>query len=171
MKFPHTALCCFVAVARQHGLDLTVERLAHDHAVGDAEPPTPKLLRIAEESGFKAKVEILNWEALTAQAPAVFPLLLRLKNGNTVAAIGFNPTTSELLVADPLSEQPGAIPLSRESVETSWSGETIFLKRIYKLADEKQPFGLRWFVPEMLRQRGLFRDVVIAALVLHGIGL
>ncbi len=170
MKFPHTALCCFVAVARQHGVDLTVERLAHDHAIGDAEPPTAKLLRIAEESGFKAKSETLTWEALTAQAPAIYPLMLRLNNGNTVVAIGFNAATSELLIADPLAE-PGAIPLAREKVESSWTGETIFLKRIYKIADQNQPFGLRWFIPEILRQRSLFRDVVIAALVLHVIAL
>lgn len=171
MKFPHTALSCFVAVARHHGVDLTVERLAHDHALGDAEPPTPKLLRIAEESGFKAKTALLDWSSLTVQPPAVFPLLLRLHNGNTVVAIGFKSDTSELLVADPIADKPGAIPLSRESIEAAWTGETIFLKRVYRLADENQPFGIRWFIPEILRQRSLFRDVVIAALTLHVIAL
>ncbi|MEO7726300.1 MAG: peptidase domain-containing ABC transporter [Burkholderiales bacterium] len=171
MKFPHTALSCFVAVARHHGLDLTVERLAHDHALGEAEPPTTKLLRIAEESGFKAKAAVLDWNALTAQPAAVFPLLLRLRNGNTVVAMGFKSDTAEMLVADPIADKPGAIPLSRESIESAWAGETLFLKRVYRLSDQNQPFGIRWFIPEILRQRSLFRDVVIAALVLHVIAL
>ena len=171
MKFPHTALSCFTAVARHHGVDLTVERLAHDYAIGEAEPPTAKLLRIAEGNGFKAKTAVLDWKSLTAQPPVVFPLLLRLRNGNTVVAIGFKPDTSELLVADPLADKPGQIPLTRESLEAAWTGETIFLKRAFRLQDENQPFGIRWFIPEILRQRSLFRDVVIAALTLNVIGL
>ena len=158
-------------MARHHGVDLTVERLAHDHALGDVEPPTPALLRIAKESGFKARRAVLSWPALTAQPPAVFPFLLRLRNGNTVVAMGFKADTEELLVGDPLADQPGAIPLSRASIESAWDGETVFLKRAPRLSDENQPFGLRWFVPEILRQRSLFRDVVIAALTLHVIAL
>lgn len=171
MKFPNTALNCFIAVARHHGIDLTVERLAHDHAIGDAEPPTSKLLRIAEGCGFKAQTAVLDWNSLAAQPPAVFPLLLRLHNGNTVVAIGFSPNSSELLIADPIADRPGAIPLTRESIETAWTGETIFLKRVYRVSDENQPFGIRWFIPEILRQRSLFRDVVIAALTLNVIAL
>jgi ATP-binding cassette subfamily B protein len=167
----HTALQCFVAVARHHGLDLSVERLAHEHALDEAEPDTTKVLRIAQDNGFKARATQLDWDALKRQPPGALPALLRLKNGNTVVALGFKPDAEELVVADPLADSQGPLFLPRDKVESAWTGETIFLKRLFKLTDEQQPFGLRWFIPEIWRQRSLFRDVVIAALTLHLLAL
>ena len=171
MSFTHTALQCVVAVARHHGMDLSVERLAHDHALADAEPDSERLLRIVREAGLQARAVSLAWDSLLAQPAANFPILLRLKNGNTVVAVGVRPDTEELLVADPLADKPGHLTLNRASLEDAWAGDAIVVRRVYQLNDAAQPFGLRWFVPEMLRQRSLFRDVAVAALVLHGIGL
>lgn len=171
MKFPHTALSCFVAVARHHGVDLTVERLAHDHALGDTEPTTEKLLRIAQENGFKAQDAALDWQGLIRQPAAAFPFLLRLRNGNSVVAVGFKADTSEVAIADPLADKAAPLLLSHDTLGSAWSGEAVFLKRIYRLADERQPFGIRWFVPEILRQKSVFRDVAVAALVLHFLAL
>jgi ATP-binding cassette subfamily B protein len=167
----HTALQCFVAVARHHGVDLAADRLAHEHALDEEEPDTTKLLRIAHDNGFKARAIRLNWEQLAAEPPTVFPLLLRLRNGNTVVALGIRRDTSEVAVADPLADSPGQLFLSREKLETAWDGDIVFLKRIFKLTDERQPFGLRWFIPEIWRQRRLFREVTIAALMLHLLAL
>lgn len=171
MSTRHTALECFVAVARHHGLDLSAERLAHEHALGEDEPEVTKLLRIARENGFRVRAATLDWDGLKAQPPSAFPTLLRLRNGNTVVALGFKPDSGELAVADPMADAPGQLLLEREKVEAAWAGETVFLKRIFKLTDEKQPFGLRWFVPELWRQRRLFRDVAVAALALHLLAL
>lgn len=167
----HTALQCFTAVARHHGLDLSAERLAHEHALDDTEPGTTKLLRIVQDNGFKARAAQLDWEGLRRQPPGALPALLRLKNGNTVVALGFRPDTEDLVVADPLAEASGPLFLPREKIEPAWTGEAIFLKRVFKLTDEQQPFGLRWFIPEIWRQRRLFRDVVVAALALHLLAL
>jgi ATP-binding cassette subfamily B protein len=171
LPFPHTALQCFTAVARHHGVDLAPERLAHDYALEDREPATDKLLRIAQDAGFKASAIGLAWDTLTAQPAGVFPLLLRLQNGNTVVAIGYRADTQALAVADPLAPQPGQLLLDRDKLEAAWAGEAILLKRVHRLTDADQPFGLRWFVPELLRQGSLFRDVAIAALTLHVLAL
>lgn len=47
----------------------------------------------------------------------------------------------------------------------------ILLKRNYRMSDEDRPFGFRWFVPEIIKQRSFFRDVALAAFVLYGLGL
>jgi ATP-binding cassette subfamily B protein len=39
------------------------------------------------------------------------------------------------------------------------------------LADAGQPFSLKWFVPEFLRHRRAFGDVIVAALTLHALAL
>ncbi len=47
----------------------------------------------------------------------------------------------------------------------------ILLRRKYELLDDKQPFGLRWFIPEIIKQKQFLRDVAVAALVLHLLAL
>jgi ATP-binding cassette subfamily B protein len=39
------------------------------------------------------------------------------------------------------------------------------------MLDPNQPFGLRWFVPEILRQKIAFRDIAIAAIILQVLAL
>jgi ATP-binding cassette subfamily B protein len=56
-------------------------------------------------------------------------------------------------------------------MESVWSGQVVFLKRVYLLNDEDQPFGLRWFLPEILKQGSAFRDIAIATLVLNFVSL
>ncbi|MDD2466354.1 MAG: ABC transporter transmembrane domain-containing protein [Desulfobulbus sp.] len=45
------------------------------------------------------------------------------------------------------------------------------LKRVYKLTDESQPFSLRWFIPEILRQKLTFIDIALAVLFINAIAL
>ena len=170
--FQHTALHCLVAVAQRHGLNLSVDRLVHEYALTGAEPSTAQLLRIAKEQGLKAKATRLKWRDLPKLDEA-YPVLARLTNGNTVVFAGFRRDGSDekLLVLDPLATRPGFIDLGPDEVGNVWQGEIILLKRRYHFTDESQPFGLRWFVPEILRQRRLFSDVGVAAFSLHALAL
>ena len=52
-----------------------------------------------------------------------------------------------------------------------WDGTLILCRHKPALRDENQPFGLRWFAPEILRHAKRFRDVAIAALASSIIGL
>jgi ATP-binding cassette, subfamily B, bacterial HlyB/CyaB len=171
-----TSLLSLAMVARHHGVDLGVDRIAHDYAIGlGATVGTTQLLRIAKENGFKAKLVTLDWDDL-AKLDDSFPLIARLANGNSVILAGFRPDPQkdgggEAMIVDPLAKSPTFIPLSRDTLLEQWRGETVFLKRIHKLADENQPFGLRWFIPEVLKQRPAFLHVATAGLLLHGIGL
>ena len=158
-------------MARHLGLDLSVERLKHEHALPDAEPDTGTLVRIAGEAGLQAQPAMLGWDALHAEPATGFPLLLRLKNGNTVVALGFRAESGEVAVVDPLADKPGALVLARAALEEAWGGEALRVRRAVSARDESQAFSLRWFVPEILRQKSLLRDVAIAALVLHVIAL
>jgi ATP-binding cassette subfamily B protein len=171
-----TALRALEMVARHHGVDLATARIAHEYAIGaDAEVGTTLLLRIAQENGFKAKRTTLDWGDL-AKLDDAFPLLAPLANGNYVILAGFRADPKiegggEAMIVDPLAATPSFIPLARDRLLEQWRGEAIFLKRRRALADEGQPFGLRWFVPELLRQRHAFAHVAVAGLLLHGIGL
>lgn len=175
-KRQDTALLSLELVARHHGIDLGIDRIAHDYAIraGD-EVSTALVLRIAGESGLKAKALTIRWDDL-AKLDGSFPLIARLSNGNSIILSGFRPDPKmedggEVIIVDPLAESPTFIPLSRDRLLDLWRGDVIFVKKVFALADEAQPFGLRWFVPEVLRHRAAFAHVAIAGLLLHGIAL
>jgi len=73
---------------------------------------------------------------------------------------------------DPLAGSGGGhLRLTREEFEAVWSGEIYLFKRTYKLSDETQPFSLRWFIPEILRQKLTFVDIGLAVLFINAIAL
>jgi ATP-binding cassette subfamily B protein len=71
------------------------------------------------------------------------------------------------VVFDPLSERGGLLFIPREQFMGAWSGRAILLKRKFNWRDADQPFGIKWFLPEILRQRRAFTDVALAAVALH----
>ncbi|EPE95159.1 peptidase domain-containing ABC transporter [Rhizobium grahamii] len=170
--FLHTNLHCLALVARHHGVDLSPERLQHDYAVNDQPVALRQLLRMAKDAGLRARHISLNWTSLLGLAEA-FPVLAELENGNWVVIAG--PAMGEeepmIRVLDPLAERPDFIHLSEEQFTRSWHGSVVMMKRNYGLNDADQPFGFRWFIPEIIKQRSFFRDVALAAIVLYGLGL
>lgn len=170
-KFPHTAIQCLTAVAQHHGLQINPERLIEEYALGAEEPANGVLLRIAADIGLKAKAHKLSWTALLAQG-GVFPLLARLNDGNMVIVVGVRGEgDGQVVLLNPIAAQAGVQLEGRDSFCRRWDGAVLFLKRQHKLTDPNQPFGLRWFIPEILKQKAAFRDIFIAALAMHFLAL
>jgi ATP-binding cassette subfamily B protein len=162
-----------VNVARHHGIELSVERLRHAYAVADGPIPASLLLRMAKEAGLRARFGRLTWDALTRLGGA-YPGLARLANGNwvVVAAAGRTAAGEEAVeVFDPLAEQPESLIVAKGAFCESWGGELVLVKRSRRLPDAQLPFGFRWFIPELFRQRQLFGEVAVAALMLYALGL
>ncbi len=158
-------------------MDVSAGRLIHDYSLEDEEPSLPRVLRIAKDQGFKARLVSLTWKQLKKVGQA-FPLIARLENGNYVIMVGLSQrehddgsAVDQIAIFDPLADRPDFIFLDREEFERRWNGQSILLKRSYSLLDQNQPFSLRWFIPEVIRQRTAFTDVAIAALFIHLIGL
>jgi subfamily B ATP-binding cassette protein HlyB/CyaB len=170
--FPHTNLQCLVLVGRHHGIDLSPERLLHDYALGDQPVPTRKLLRIAKDAGLRARSLRLTWRTLFKLGNA-FPVLAELENGNwvVIAGVAARDGNEMIRVLDPLAERPEFLLLDEQQFSRQWRGSAVLVKRNYRLSDDDQPFGFRWFLPEIVRQRSLFRDVGLAAFILYGLGL
>lgn len=173
----HTSLQCLALIARHHGMDVSAERLIHDYGLEDEEPDLRRVLRIAKDVGFKAKYTRLTWNHLRRMDQA-FPAMARLENGNYVIMIGLRKVekedgkvVEEVALFDPLADRKDFIFLDQAGFEKSWKGETLLTKRNYSLLDSNQPFSLRWFLPEIFRQRKAFIDVAVAVLFLNLIAL
>ncbi len=167
----HTAVQCLVAIARHHQLELDFDQLVHGHDL-KAEPTGPQLAAIAEAHGLVAKSRRLAFADLVGLGEA-FPVLLLLNNGNAVIVSGVIAGEGEprLAILDPLAAAAGIIAIDRAQFEEASSGEAVLMKRSFSLADPDQRFGLRWFIPEVLRQKGLFGDIALIAMVLNVLAL
>jgi subfamily B ATP-binding cassette protein HlyB/CyaB len=168
----HTNLHCLALVARYYGVDLSPERLQHDYAVGDQPVTVRQLLRMAKDAGLRAKQANLAWRSLFELGNA-YPVLAGLENGNWVVIAGAaaDEEGERIRVLDPLADRLEFIFLNEEQFSKLWHGSLILLKRNFRMSDDDQPFGFRWFIPEIIRQRSFFRDVALAAFVLYGLGL
>jgi len=167
-----TILTLLELISRHHGLSVSADRVVNDYCIQNLPITTNKVLRIARANGLRAKSVRLNWKKLASLGEA-FPVIARLNTGNSVVVSGFRQEGKEtqVVVLDPLATTPGFMFISQANFELRWEGEVILLKRDFSLMDLARPFGLTWFIPELLQQRHALIYVLIAGLALHGIGL
>ncbi|MET4290657.1 subfamily B ATP-binding cassette protein HlyB/CyaB [Bradyrhizobium sp. LB8.2] len=166
-----TALECLSRVAAHHGIDLPSDRLRHAYAVDDGGISTDLLLRIAHEAGLRARATQLDWKALRRLGEA-YPALVQLSNQNWVLVVDAGPDRDAVTVFDPLAERRGEpLLVDAERFCARWLGKVILFKPERRSTQGQRAFGLRWFVPEMLREWRLFSDVAIAAVFLYALGL
>src|ERR1700724_2144681 len=168
-----SGLASLSAIARFHGLDLSEPYLLQVASPGRDGRVTPaNLVQVAHKVGLTAKLVKLSWRRIAALGQAL-PAILPLRDGEAVVFSGLRETEAglEVVVRDLREPQLGFQFWDRAALEERWDGSVVLIKRKYALTDAAQPFGIRWFIPEFLRQRRDFGDVVVAALTLHVLAL
>jgi len=169
-----SGLACLAAIARFHDLDVSEPYLLQVVSPGpDGRVTAAGLVQGARKAGLTAKLLRLSWDRLGRLGSAL-PAILVLRNGESVILSGLKEVPGEepqVAVRDMRAPREGFQFWDRAKLEENWDGEIVLIKRKYALTDANQPFGLKWFIPEFLRQRRAFADVVIAALSLHVLAL
>lgn len=167
----HTSIQCLTAIAQHHGLQVNPDWLIQEYALGEEEPSSLLISRIASEIGLKAKVDKVSWEKLLVQN-GVFPILAKLIDGNSVIVVGVQgENAGRVAILDPLVSASVISMQDRGQFCSNWLGEVVFLKRTLSFAADNQPFGFRWFIPEILKQKVAFRDIAIAAIAMQFLAL
>ena len=171
-RFPHTAIQCLAAIAQHHRLPVNPERLIDDYALGAQEPAPATILRIAADIGLKVKQDTMSWKGLLAQG-GVFPLLARMSDGSCVIVLGANQNDGgKVAVLNPVANKATEpLLIGEETFCTLWQGEVFLMKRLFSQAQEVPQFGFRWFLPEILKQKGALRDIALAAIAMHFLAL
>ena len=170
----HTALTSLTIVAYYHGLELTESALAHEYALDEHEPTLRRLADIAGNHSMRSRIVRMTWEKALALKD-VYPVICRKRNGTYFLLAGMLEEDNSVRIAvidslpDPedTSEVRGIHRLWTEEYFTSIvAEEALLLKRIYAIDDEKQPFSLRWFIPEFIKLKGLFGQIAFAVLIM-----
>jgi len=104
-----------------------------------------------------------------ATAPArLTPTLIVKHADRTLAWVRPGQTHPETISAD--AAQAQCLPLML-LVSEAEPPLTEFSSKAPDSAQEKKPFGFSWFVPELLRHKSLWRDILLASLAIQLVGL
>ncbi|MDD5728821.1 MAG: peptidase domain-containing ABC transporter [Victivallales bacterium] len=171
----NTALRCLASVGKHNGADMDMRRLLHEYAVEDDEINEQLFFRIVSDYKLKTKKLRLSWDKLPKMGEA-FPCIARTRAGKFIIVCGFRKTDKpeEVVIINPAAEKTPGQPFifwERDKFETECAGTAYLVKKVYSMLDENQPFGLRWFIPEFMKLKGLFGQIALAVLMISGIAL
>jgi hypothetical protein len=101
---------------------------AGDHVENDILSAN-QLIEIARQRGFEARLKHLDWKGLQAAA-SKHPVLLILRNGNTVIALrNGGDAVEQIVVSDPLYSDGEEILLPRDAIEPAWDGDAVIVRQ------------------------------------------
>ena len=136
------------------------------------------LLLAATDLGMRATVSEVQSDALTSPSPPCFVLLNGVAEGSGSVYAVAQVTESDaegvrLLHAGPTTQVP--IYMHWAGLRETFAGAIIRFARLglpqAESMDQSQPtfpiFGWSWFVPELLRYRRIWRDVLLASLAIQ----
>jgi ATP-binding cassette subfamily B protein len=162
---PHlTALRSLFIVATHHGVHVPPELLSRS----DPNDTIASIFGVMREVGLTGRLlQNRGWRDVSRLGSA-YPAMAERRDGTwliVASAMPITDGTESLALLDPNSEQSGILVMPRAEFEAAWTGRLLLCKRKHRLSDERQPFGLRWFAPEILRNRRYLRDVAVAAMM------
>jgi len=152
----------FSAIARHHGEDISPESIMHLHAVDREKVSVDQVVAILKKTKHNAKsviTDVANLKKFTKS----MPILSWDKDGEPLIIVAAASAEDKINI---FRDKKNEI-LTEGEFSAFWSGICILSKRIYSLTDENQPFSLRWFIPQILKEKRVFRDVAIIAVILN----
>jgi ATP-binding cassette, subfamily B, bacterial HlyB/CyaB len=162
-----SSLRALAAVASRLGVDVNVDQLRRRFALQPGEPDTATLVAVAREMGLEAQALHMKFEELPKLTRAL-PAILRAREGGALILedARTDPVKGTVvLIRDPAAGEDAVLAIDELHLAEVWEGEAILIKRVHSATDAQQPFGLGWLTAQVLRERKLFGDIAIGAIV------
>lgn len=164
-KAVDTGLACLAMLAQFHEKPFNPAQLAHELGMVQGEVfDTEKLLLGMKRIGLKAgAVEGVTWERLGRMN---LPAMVEWADGR-FGIVG-KAAPEKVLV-----QNPGGKPevMTREAFLAASSGRMVLVTRRAFLGDVARTFDVRWFIPELVKHKHLFGEVLMASLFIQVIAL
>lgn len=165
-----TALDCLFRLGVENGVYVEVEAVKRRHLLDADHVALSRLVEVAQEFGLRATVCRFNWDALRKTPPGEL-IALVLDNKNVVILRGLRRDGSDdAAITDPLHRDGEVFFVPRAELEEVWKGHALVVTPLTPESEERE-FGFSWFIGKLASERLLIRDIAIAALVMHLIGL
>ena len=158
-----SGVCCLVMVAAYYGIPVNEESVKHSYNLYDRCANDMDILRMAKELKLKAKHTCLSVEKM---ADVTLPAIMKTKDSEY--AILLKAQEDKLLVAYYNENAPRL--LQREEFDSLYSGEVILLVP-RKYQDRELKFGIKWFIPTIIKYKKPLLEVLLAAFVIQVLGI
>jgi len=162
-----SSLRALAVIASRLGLEVSVEQLLRRFALQPGEPETPTLLGYAQDLGLEAKSVHMTFHELPRVAGAL-PAILRARGGRALILEEARADPDKGTVAvirDPSVEAEALLAIDELHLAEVWEGEVILVKHRRFAPSEQLPFGLHWLWGQLMRERRLFRHIILAAFI------
>lgn len=156
-------LYCFITIARFHGINADPEQITHALAIGPEGMKENEILCAAKELGLKSKAANVSFKDLKKMT---LPAIAGTNEGEFIIVAKID--GEKILALFPGENAPRVIETS--SFEDLWNGRLIlFVQRFWK--QNEQTFGIRWFIPAIIKYKKPLIEVLVAAFTLQILGL
>lgn len=158
-----SGLFCLITIARFHGVNADPEQIKHALAVGPEGMKEVDMLRAARELGLKAKAADISFKTLNKMT---LPAVVGTIDGRFIILAKME--DDKILTLFPGENAPKIIDAN--TFKELWNGRImLFVQRLLK--EGNQPFGIRWFIPSIVKHKKPLIEVLVAALTLQVLGL
>jgi subfamily B ATP-binding cassette protein HlyB/CyaB len=158
-----TGLQALVILANFHGIAADGAQLSHELAMGTDAATEHDILRAGRLLRLKTRVVTASWRDL-AKLPLPAIAVMRDEIFVVIARVD----ERGVLMLPPEGGAP--VLMSAEQFQRQWTGRVVVCtQRFWK--DTQRTFGLRWFIPTILKYKKPLLEVLIAACALQIIGL
>jgi ATP-binding cassette, subfamily C, bacterial LapB len=180
---PDPLLDCLVEICRLHGAPASRATLAASLPLQDGRLSLELAERAATRAGMATKVQRLALDGIQANT---LPAILLLKGNRACVLLGMGARRTEVRVLMPETGQ-GAVLMTVADLHAQYSGVVLFVRPHFRFdartgagrgtaaeaagrdehAAPGHPLSRHWFWGVVLEQRGVYRDVLLAALLIN----
>ena len=158
-----TGLNCLLTIAAYYGIPTDMGNIRHNYNLQGHIAGESDLLRIAKGLKLKAKCVNLNCEQI---GKVTLPAIIQLQDGTFSILLRVN--EKKYLIA--LCNENSPRVLDEDAFEGVYSGECILcIPR--KFQDRELEFGIKWFIPTILKYKTPLLEVLLAAFVTQILGI
>lgn len=158
-----TGLNCLLTIAAYYGIPADMGNIRHNYNLQGHIAGESDLLRIAKGLKLKAKCVNLNCEQI---GKVTLPAIIQLQDGTFSILLRVN--EKKYLIA--LCNENSPRVLDEDAFEGEYSGECILcIPR--KFQDRELEFGIKWFIPTILKYKTPLLEVLLAAFVTQILGI
>ncbi|VAW02293.1 ABC transporter, permease protein, partial [hydrothermal vent metagenome] len=165
---PDPSLACFVLLAKYLGVPADPPQIHHDRGLGEEPYTLDHLARIAKKLNLIARLRDASLEEL----PKIpLPAMARDVDGTAfiLLKIEEDSETPRYLIQRGHADRPQMF--TQEEFKTIFAGRLLLLTSREKIAGDKRPFDISWFIPALVKYRRALRDVLIGSFFLQLMGL
>jgi ATP-binding cassette, subfamily B, bacterial HlyB/CyaB len=161
-----SGLVAVAIVSAYYRIPTQPEQLRHELGLGSKPPTAEDLVRAIKLLDLKARC--LTGQKVKRLQTVPTPAILGLGDGGFAILAG-RLDDGRFRLVDPLSQKIREV--GDEELEASWSGTIILITRRAGLGQNRAAFGLRWFIPSLVRYRKPLVHVLVASLFIQICGL